>query len=352
MEHQSEEPPAGDALEDPVEQVLRQAWQRATGIAVAAAVAILVVHGVLAVAAESPAALRAAFAATSIGLLALVSMGLFSLQPILLPGRTAGEPRMGLVDRVHRLQERVRELEQATPEVEAFASSVSHDLKQPLNLISSYVQLFEEKHGDEVDDDGREYLHRASEAADRMVDLVDGLLMYTRAGTGAPEFERVDLDAALDDALDNLRLQIEETGATIQRDPLPDVRGTRSQLAQVFQNLVANALKFHREGVPPVVEIRLTRESGTWRVEVEDNGTGFDPAETENLFEIFQRGSGVADREGSGVGLAVCRRIVEAHGGEIEADSMPGDGSVFTVHLPVLEEEAPTPIQERSRELV
>lgn len=352
MEHTVEEPPAGDEIDESVELVLRQSWQRATAIAAVAAVAVLIVHGFLAVAAETPGARRASLAATAIGLFAPVAMGLFALQPILMPSSATPGARIGLLDRMRRLQERVRELERATPEVEAFASSVSHDLKQPLNLISSYVELFETQHGDDVDEEGLEYLDHVSEAADRMVDLVDGLLTYTRAGARAPDFDPVDLDEALDDALDNLRLRVEETDAMIEREPLPEVLGTRSQLAQVFQNLVANALKFSREGVPPVVEIRSTREDGSWRIEVEDNGTGFDPDEAEALFEVFHRGRDVGDREGSGVGLAVCRRLVDAHGGDIEARSTPGEGSVFTVRLPAIEEEAPTAIQERSRELV
>lgn len=352
MEHAADEAPAENAGADALEKVLRRAWQRATAVATAGAVGILIVHGFLAVAVDSPSALRAAVAATGIGLLAPIAMGLFSLQPVLMPRGTHGQRSEGLVDRVHHLQARVRDLEGSTSEGEAFVSSVSHDLKEPLNLIASYLQLFEERHAGNAGLEGLEHIERASQAADRTLDLVDGLLVYTRAGSRAPEFEPVALDRALDDALENLRVRIEETDATIEREPLPHVLGSRSQLSQVFQNLVGNALKFRREGVPPVVEIRAAREGRSWRIDVEDNGTGFDAGETDTIFEVFERGKDTGDLEGSGIGLAVCERIVGAHGGEIEASSTPGEGSVFSVHLPARERRSPAAIRERSRELV
>jgi PAS domain S-box-containing protein len=249
------------------------------------------------------------------------------------------------LDRVHLLavardvterMEYQRKLEESNERLEQFAYAASHDLKEPLRMVSSYLQLVERRYGDELDDDGREFLEFAVDGADRMSDMIEGLLEYSRVDTRGEPFESVDLNEVVDDVFQDLQFRIEESNADITTESLPAVEGDPSQLRQLFQNLVSNAIEYSDE--PPQVHIS-GETAGTKRViSISDDGIGIDPDDTDRIFEVFQRLHSHEEHEGTGIGLALCRRIVERHGGDIWADSEPGEGSTFSFTLPAAED--------------
>ncbi len=195
-------------------------------------------------------------------------------------------------------------------------------------MVCAFTQLLEERYGRQLDAQAGELIGFAVEGARRMQRLIEDLLAYSRVTTLGAPLARVALDGALDEALARLRSLIEETEAVVSREPLPVVRGDAGQLAQLLQNLVGNALKFRRPGVPPRVAIRARREpDGAWRVEVADHGIGIDTAHRERVFVIFQRLHTREEYPGSGIGLALCKRIVERHGGAIWLEPTPGGGT-------------------------
>ena len=230
------------------------------------------------------------------------------------------------------LEAALDEVEASNERLEQFASIASHDLREPLRMVSSYLSLLEDRYGDDLDDDGREFLAFAVDGAERMRSMIESLLAYSRVDAAEPPTEPVALEAALEDALADLRVQIDERDAEIVADPLPSVRGDEDQFRQLFQNLVSNALAY-ADG-PPRIRVAADRRDGDWQISVRDNGIGIEPAAQERIFEIFQRLHAADEREGSGIGLALCRRIVERHGGEIWVDSEPGAGSTFSFTLP------------------
>ncbi|ELY55543.1 sensor histidine kinase [Natronolimnohabitans innermongolicus] len=237
-----------------------------------------------------------------------------------------------------RLEEAVTELEASNERLEEFAYAVSHDLQEPLRMVRSYVRLLERRYGDELDDDGQEFVDYAVDGAERMGTMIDGLLAYSRIQTQGESFEPVDLEVVLEDVRTDLQLKIEEHDAEIESESLPTVTGDESQLRQVFQNLLSNAIEYSGDE-PPRVRITAERDGGdgdegAWTIAVSDEGIGMEPADTERIFEIFQRLETADDRSGSGIGLAVCKRIVERHGGEIRVETAPGEGSTFFVTLP------------------
>lgn len=206
-------------------------------------------------------------------------------------------------------------------------------------MVSSFVDLLETEYGDELDDEAREYMEFAVDGAHRMQEMVDALLQYSRVETRASELEPTDPNAVLDSTLDGLRMHVEETDATVESGDLPPVRADPSQLGQLFQNLVENAVTYADEaGVSPQVEVSGTRADGMVRFTVTDNGPGIPEEAGDDVFEIFSRG-GAHEADGTGIGLALCDRIVTRHDGRIWTESAAGDGATFHFTLPAVEDD-------------
>jgi PAS domain S-box-containing protein len=230
-------------------------------------------------------------------------------------------------------KKRQRQLEESNERLEQFAYAASHDLQEPLRMISSYLQLIEDRYEDALDDDGREFLNFAVDGADRMRDMINGLLAYSRIESEGDTFERVELDDVVADVLDTLQMMYDEQEADITVKPLPCVTGDRTQLRQLFQNLLENAIKNSGED-PLRIHISADRDGSQRVISVRDEGVGIDPADTERIFEMFQT-LDAPDENGSGIGLALCKRIVERHGGDIWVDSSTDEGTTFSFTLPV-----------------
>jgi PAS domain S-box-containing protein len=241
------------------------------------------------------------------------------------------------------LLEHNRALERSNRELQEFAFSASHDLQEPLRKIQAFGDLLEKSVGDELGERSRDYLNRLRGAAGRMSRLIEDLLAYSRVATRGLTFQEVDLNRVLRGVLEDLEISIRESKAKVEAGPLPTVAADETQMRQLLQNLIGNALKYKKPDVPPHVRIRGTKheDSNAWRIEISDNGIGFDPQYAERIFGIFERLHTRDRYEGTGVGLAVCRRIVERHGGNITAEGRPEDGATFTVILPCrLEQES------------
>jgi PAS domain S-box-containing protein len=228
-----------------------------------------------------------------------------------------------------------RNLERSNAELDQFAYVASHDLKEPLILMSAYARMLAERHEDDLDDQGRQFLAAVRHEATRMKSMIDDLLDYSRLQTSAEEASRVELEEPLANALRTLAPLIEEIGARVDIEgSLPVVQGSPAQFERLFRNLVSNAIKFHGE-LPPVVAVSAEEGDGEWVVAVRDNGIGIDPAKGERIFEVFQRLHSQDEYAGTGMGLAICKRVVERHGGRIWVDPGPDGGSVFRFTLPV-----------------
>jgi signal transduction histidine kinase len=227
--------------------------------------------------------------------------------------------------------EHARELERSNEELDRFAAVTSHDLQAPLATISMYVQLLEARHGKELGS-AAQLVDGISSATGHARELIRGLLEYSRAGRGELRREQVNVDRVVHEVLDVLAGPIEEAGATIEVGEMPTVRADHRNLCQVFQNLIANAVKFSEGG--PHVKVSASKVEGSWWFAVSDNGIGMEPSEAEEIFEPFHRLHGEGAYPGTGIGLAVCDRIVEQHGGRIWAESEPGKGSTFRFTLP------------------
>jgi len=226
------------------------------------------------------------------------------------------------------------ELERSNQELQQFAYVASHDLQEPLRMVSSYMQLLERRYGDQLQGDAKDFISFAVDGAKRMQALINDLLAYSRVGTKGKPFELISLDQVAEKAINNLKIAIEENRATISVHQLPTIYGDSTQLIQLFQNLIANAIKFHAERSPEIT-IREERYDGVWRVSVADNGIGIDPQYAERIFLIFQRLHTREEYSGTGIGLALCKRIIERHGGRIWVDSTPGKGSTFYFTFPI-----------------
>jgi PAS domain S-box-containing protein len=225
------------------------------------------------------------------------------------------------------------ELKRSNSELAQFAYVASHDLQEPLRMVSSYTQLLARRYGDRFDADAQEFMGYVVDGAARMKQLIEDLLAYSRVGTRAREMQPVALEAPLRRAIGNLRAAIQEAGASVTFDALPTVRGDEMQLAQLFQNLIGNALKFRSASVPRIHVSSLEREN-EWVVAVTDNGIGIEPAYFERIFMVFQRLHNKGEYPGTGIGLAICKKVVERHGGRIWVESRPGEGSAFHFALP------------------
>ena len=234
--------------------------------------------------------------------------------------------------REQRLEELIDRLEESNERLEQFAYAASHDLQEPLRMVSSYLQLIESRYADDLDEDAREFIEFAVDGADRMRDMIDGLLKYSRVETQGEPLEPVELDAVMEDVLANLQVQIEESDAEIAVGDLPKVEGDASQLRQLFQNLLDNAIEYSGDE-PPHVEVSAERVGPECRVSIRDEGIGIDPAAQDRIFEVFQRLHSREEYSGTGIGLALCQRIVERHDGDIMVESEPGEGATFTVTL-------------------
>jgi PAS domain S-box-containing protein len=228
----------------------------------------------------------------------------------------------------------VEELRRSNEELERFAYAASHDLQEPLRMISSFIELLGRRHGPQLGDEGREFMGYVTSGASRMRRLIDDLLEYSRTGRSSKLDDLVDMKAVFDDVTDNLAQAIEAKGARVEAGTLPTVLSDRTLLTQLLQNLVANALKFSQDGRAPVVRVNCTEDESGWTVTVADNGIGIDAKDFDRIFTIFQRLHAREQYEGTGIGLALCKKIVELHGGRIQVESKPGEGSTFRFTLP------------------
>ncbi|MFG2430713.1 CHASE3 domain-containing protein [Streptomyces sp. NPDC048590] len=245
-------------------------------------------------------------------------------------------------DRETLLSEQTAELRRSNSELEQFAYVASHDLQEPLRKVASFCQLLEKRYGDELDDRGRQYIDFAVDGAKRMQVLINDLLTFSRVGRVQQSWKPVDLDASLDRALSNLTLAVEDSGATVVRDaPLPELLGEATSLTMVWQNLIGNAIKFRRDDVPCRITVGCVQEGENWHLSVADNGIGIAPEFADKVFIIFQRLHARDEYEGTGIGLSLCRKIIEFHGGRIWLDPEPSEGTLIHFTLPVLPE-APT----------
>jgi PAS domain S-box-containing protein len=250
--------------------------------------------------------------------------------------RAEEEIRSLNVDLERRVAERTRELERSNADLEQFAYVASHDLQEPLRAVASYTQLLARRYRNRLDGDALRFVDRTTAAVARMQALIRDLLAYSRVGTRGERFGTTDTEAVLREALDDLQASIAEAGALVTHDPLPKLPADALQLRQLFQNLIGNAIKFRRDE-PPRVHVSARRDGGNWLFSVRDNGIGIEPEYAERIFVIFQRLHSRTAYPGTGVGLAICKRIVERHGGHIWVESDPGAGTSIHLRLPAQE---------------
>ncbi|MFN8012299.1 MAG: ATP-binding protein [Holophagaceae bacterium] len=239
-----------------------------------------------------------------------------------------------LVAKQRELEERAEALARSNADLEQFAYVASHDLQEPLRMVSSFTKLLAKRYAGKLDQDADDFIRFASEGAETMQAMIRDLLAFSRLNAPGAQPRPVALDEALDAALLNLKVALDEAAPVIRRAPLPTVSGEPAQLAQLFQNLLGNALKFRDRSRPLEIEIGATREGSFWRCTVKDNGPGIDPKYQEQIFTLFQRLHSKGEYPGSGIGLAFCKRIVQRHGGRIGVESAPGAGATFFFTLP------------------
>lgn len=233
----------------------------------------------------------------------------------------------------HRIEERTAELARSNAELEQFAYVASHDLQEPLRVISSFAQLLARRYRGKLDADADDFIAFVADGAKRMQRLIEDLLAYSQVGAGRIERQAVDSGTVLDGVLRNLQTAIQETGAVIVRDSLPTVRADGEQLAQVFQNLLSNAIKFRGNGLPRV-EVGAEHGNDEWLFSVRDNGSGIEPQYAERIFKVFEQLHPKSAFGGTGIGLAICKRVVERHGGRIWVESELGKGATFYFTIP------------------
>lgn len=265
--------------------------------------------------------------------------------PIRVVGNIRDVTRVKQVE--NELQRHVRELNRSNKELEEFAYAASHDLQEPLRKITTFGSRLMNKYGDRLGEEGRMYIERMETASESMRNLIENLLELSRVTRTAQPFESTDLNEIVDEAMSDLELPIDESGATISVDQLPQIEGIPSQLRQMFNNLLGNALKFRKPQVRPLIQVKATKlnrkekekhllstDKNYYQVDIADNGIGFDQEYDQRIFQIFQRLHGKSEYPGSGIGLAICKRIAERHSGQIFARGIDGDGAVFSVILP------------------
>jgi PAS domain S-box-containing protein len=232
------------------------------------------------------------------------------------------------------LQTKNEELARSNQELEQFAYVASHDLQEPLRMVSNYTQMLARRYSDKLDADAHEFIGYAVDGAKRMQALIHDLLQFARVGTRGKEFKPTPLREVVDEAIANLTGAIEESGARITVAALPTATCDGGQLVQVFQNLIGNAIKFRQPDRPALIEVAGEEVPGGWLLSVSDNGIGIDPKYFDRIFQMFQRLHGRGEYSGTGIGLALCKKIVERHGGRVSVDSQPGQGATFVIALP------------------
>jgi PAS domain S-box-containing protein len=221
------------------------------------------------------------------------------------------------------------DLEHSNKELEQFAYVVSHDLQEPLRTITSYTQLLAKRYENRLDQDAQEFIRYVVDGASRMQRLIQDLLSYARITTSASPFVSVDLSAAFEEAVANLHAAIAESAAVVTKNGLPTITGDYRQMVQILQNLIGNGIKFRKNGGPPQVHVFAKKMEEAWTISVRDNGIGIEPKYFDRIFVIFQRLHGKQDFSGNGIGLALCQKIMDRHGGRIWVESTPGEGATF-----------------------
>ncbi|WP_243732213.1 ATP-binding protein [Pedobacter duraquae] len=232
-----------------------------------------------------------------------------------------------------------RQLEQKNKELEQFVYIASHDLQEPLLTVTNFINLFKEEYGDKLDENALIYLKYINQSSERMKDLIRGLLDYARLGRKVEQLKVVDCKLVMDNVASDLLASIQKHQAILKYGQLPTIVGDQTQIRQLFQNLVSNALKFARDNVVPEIGISAVETEEGWMFSIKDNGIGMEPRYLEKIFIIFQRLNTRADFEGNGIGLAQCKKIVELHRGKIWVESVPGNGSTFWFTLNKIKDE-------------
>jgi light-regulated signal transduction histidine kinase (bacteriophytochrome) len=230
---------------------------------------------------------------------------------------------------------RAKELENANNDLEQFAYVANHDLQEPLRMISSYTQLLERKYKDKLDEDANEYIHFVVDGAIRIQKLLTDILEYSRISTRTKTFEQIDTSTVLGQVISNLQLLITENAVLITIDDLPVIKADASQILRVFQNLIENAIKFHKKTELPKIHISSTKQDKMYQFSVTDNGIGIEKQYHDRVFIVFQRLHSAKDYPGTGIGLSICKRIVERHGGTIWFESTVNEGATFYFTIPV-----------------
>jgi PAS domain S-box-containing protein len=233
------------------------------------------------------------------------------------------------------LQKKSAELTRSNLELRHFAYIASHDLQEPLRAISGFTELLAKRYRGKIDERADKYIGFITDGTSRMQQMIQDLLTYSRVETQGHEFERTDSNAVLDQALSNLQVLIEENKAVVTNDPLPEITADRDQITSLFQNLIANAVKFHKPGVIPKIHVSARQDENNWTFSVADNGIGIDQKYEDRLFKIFSRLHTKSEYPGTGIGLAMCKRIVDRHGGTIWLKSAPDAGTTFYFTIPV-----------------
>jgi signal transduction histidine kinase len=237
----------------------------------------------------------------------------------------------------HQVEEdlamKVDELARSNADLEQFAYVASHDLQEPLRMVTAYTQLLAERYRGKLDENADKFIGYAIEGAQRMQVLIQDLLAFSRVGRNGPASGSIDCNAAIQEVVQTLASTIRESGATVSYAELPAVWGDRTQVAQLFQNLIGNAIKFHGSE-PPVVAVLAEKAGRQWQFSVSDNGIGIASEHAKNIFVVFQRLHARTEYPGNGIGLAICKKIVEHYGGKIWMESQPGQGSTFKFTLP------------------
>ena len=232
------------------------------------------------------------------------------------------------------------ELARSNADLQQFAYVASHDLQEPLRMVAGYTQLLARRYRDRLDADADEFIGYAVDGAVRMQNLINDLLAYSRVGNRGQPLEATDCNAVFDEVVANLRTAMDDSQAAVTRDALPTVRADKSQLVELFQNLISNAIKFHGEE-PPRIHVSAGLKENGWVFSVRDNGVGIDSEYAERIFGIFQRLHTRDQYPGTGIGLAICKRIVESRGGQIWVESQPGEGSIFHFTILMTEDNQP-----------
>lgn len=259
--------------------------------------------------------------------------------------RAESEERLRTIAQLERahavLDRQARRLAESNRDLQEFAYVASHDLQEPLRKILAFSDRLGSRLGDDLDDTARDYFERLRNAATRMQKLIDDLLVYSRVQTQGNTHQRADLAEIVRSVVGDLEIAIEESGTTVSVGDLPAIEADPSQMRQLFQNLIGNAMKFRKDGVAPMIAVaggvEDTAEGPVCQITVADNGIGFEPEHAEKIFTVFQRLHGRGEYEGSGIGLAVTRRVAERHGGTIRATGRPGHGATFVIRIPAVQ---------------